>query len=723
MMYQLILSVILLFGTASAYAALPALPQVYVDTSMPTTSVTKTVCASGCDYTNDKLQQAIDDAQLGTTITLQPGTIYTPLNDAGFILKNKTSGSGWIIIKSATTDSALPPPGTRLTPAYASVMPTITRPPLGNYAMSCEATAHHYRIIGVQFMNPGNVDTAIVGSAFVACNSPLETSLALQSHHILFDRVYIHGPSAGGSIGVKIGIAFGGQHEGVIDSTIEDLTYSSDAQTIWSASGAGPFVIKNNALSSSGENIMFGGSDTLVTNLVPSDIEIRNNYIYKPLKWRDDPAYKGANPILTKNLLEHKNAQRVLIDGNVFENNWPSAQPGYALTFSPRQAASTSNQPWTVVQDITVTNNKFIGTANGIALSGMDPGITASGEPPTSLGGRYLIKNNLFIKHGGYSGTGIMFQLMNGAFDVTISHNTVASPVTVSQGITLNFAGGSPATMPGFVLQDNLFLAKNYPFVAGTGACYASSLGTVLTGYTWTNNVFAGPWSTPDGCASSYAPQSNGNAYPAGESSIGYVNPSGEDYSLAAGSPHKNAASDGTDIGVNWPALMAALGTPTTTTATTTPTTTTSTYTLSVTKTGTGTGTVSGAGTYSSGTGVTLSATPASGATFAGWSGGGCSTANPCNVTVNGNMSVTATFNTSTTTTTPTATSYTLTVSVSGKGSVTGAGTYPAGTNVTLMAIPGSGFRFIGFSGGGCSANPCSVTVNGNMSVAATFKK
>ena len=84
---------------------------------MPTTSITKTVCSSGCDYRNDQLQQAIDDAQLGTTILLQAGATYTPLDDRGFILKNKTSGSGWIIIRTSAPNTSLPPPGTRLTPA------------------------------------------------------------------------------------------------------------------------------------------------------------------------------------------------------------------------------------------------------------------------------------------------------------------------------------------------------------------------------------------------------------------------------------------------------------------------------------------------------------------------------------------------------------------------------------------------------------------------------
>jgi phospholipase C len=47
---------------------------------------------------------------------------------------------------------------------------------------------------------------------------------------------------------------------------------------------------------------------------------------------------------------------------------------------------------------------------------------------------------------------------------------------------------------------------------------------------------------------------------------------------------------------------------------------------------------------YSSGTAVTLTATPASGTTFTGWSGAGCSGTSTCSVTVTGATSVTATF-------------------------------------------------------------------------------
>lgn len=78
-------------------------------------------------------------------------------------------------------------------------------------------------------------------------------------------------------------------------------------------------------------------------------------------------------------------------------------------------------------------------------------------------------------------------------------------------------------------------------------------------------------------------------------------------------------------------------------------------YSLTVTKSGTGTGTVTSSpsgidcgstcsSSYSSGTQVTLSASPASGSTFGGWSGGGCSGDGSCIVTISAATTVTATF-------------------------------------------------------------------------------
>jgi Divergent InlB B-repeat domain len=73
--------------------------------------------------------------------------------------------------------------------------------------------------------------------------------------------------------------------------------------------------------------------------------------------------------------------------------------------------------------------------------------------------------------------------------------------------------------------------------------------------------------------------------------------------------------------------------------------------TLTIVKAGTGSGTVTcnGGGcaaSYPDGTTVTLAASAASGSTFAGWSGGGCSGTGNCVVTLKANTTVTATFDT-----------------------------------------------------------------------------
>jgi hypothetical protein len=125
---------------------------------------------------------------------------------------------------------------------------------------------------------------------------------------------------------------------------------------------------------------------------------------------------------------------------------------------------------------------------------------------------------------------------------------------------------------------------------------------------------------------------------------------------------------------------------------------------------------------YNSGTLVSLTAIPASGSTFAGWSGD--SDCSDGIVTMSVNKSCTATFKLDTAT---------LTVVRSGNGTVTGSpsgincGTacsmsYPKGTKVTLSAKASSDSRFAGWTGGGCQGlGDCTVSVENQTTVSATF--
>ncbi len=166
-------------------------------------------------------------------------------------------------------------------------------------------------------------------------------------------------------------------------------------------------------------------------------------------------------------------------------------------------------------------------------------------------------------------------------------------------------------------------------------------------------------------------------------------------------------------------------------------------FTLTVSPAGTGSGTVtSGDGniscpsvcsfSYTSGTSVTLTASPDSGSTFDGWTGGGCSgTATTCTVTMDQARNVTATFSN----TSPTPTMRTLSVLKQGGGTgtvtsspagiscgATCSTTFTDGTSVTLSATPDSGSTFAGWDGEGCTGTgTCTVVMSQAREVTATF--
>ena len=461
------------------------------------------------------LQQALDQAQPGDTIQLAAGATYT----GPFTLPTKI-GSAFIVIRTSTPDSALPPPGTRI---RTSDVPRLARVDAsGGSVFATAPGAHHYRFVGLEIApTPG---TFLYNAVLLGDGT--ESTVDQQSHDIVIEHCYIHGDAVAGS---RRGIAMNGVNVGVYDSILADFKeVGADSQALAGWSGAGPFTIVNNELEGAGENLMFGGADPSVPGLVPADIVVRHNHFFKPLSWKgDDPSYAGTHWSV-KNLFELKNARRVLIEGNVFENDWTDAQTATAILFTVRNQDGTA--PWSQIDHVTFRNNIVRHAGSGLSVLGYDNNFPSQQTTNVTIG------NNLLYDLNGttWGGFGAFVLMLNGTADVAIEHNTVFQ----SQHVLL--ADLLPNT--GFVFADNIAPHNLYGVFGSGRASGNDSLDAYFPGSVFRRNVI------PGAPASSYPTD---NFYPASLGDVGFVDFSGGNYRLTASSAYKNAGTDGRDVGAD----------------------------------------------------------------------------------------------------------------------------------------------------------------------------
>ena len=488
--------------------------------AMPLAAATHNVPAGG------DLQAALNAAQPGDVVLLAPGATYS----GNFKLPVK-NGDGYIVVRTGGNSRDLPPAGTRITPEHAPGLAKI-KSPNSSAALATVAGAHHWRIELIEFgatLN-GAGDIILLGA------SSAQTQLSQAPHSLIFDRVYIHGDPTAGQ---KRGIALNSGATQIVNSYISDIkSVGQDSQAIAGWNGPGPYLIENNYLEGAGENVMFGGADPSIANLVPSDITIRRNYFTKPLEWRNQRWQ-------VKNAFELKNARRVLVEGNVFEHVWAGAQTGYAIVFTPRN--QDGRAPWSVVEDVTFRYNVVRHAGNGFSITGYDD------EKASAQASRIRIAHNLVYDinratWGGEQGTFLM--LGNQPRDITVEHNTVqhtGNAVTV-----YGKRNGGPAVVEGFVFRDNLMRHNTYGVKGDNLGTGSSTLDAYFRSLTFERNALAG------GKASQYPA---GNYFPTVDQfDAAFVNASGGNFALVAGSPFRTAASDGGALGADLGRLNAVAG-------------------------------------------------------------------------------------------------------------------------------------------------------------------
>lgn len=487
------------------------LPRVYLDTKIvPSTSATISVPAGG------NLQAALNAAQPGDVIALANGATFS----GTFTLPNKP-GASWITIRPASM-VGVPPEGVRMSPAAAAAanLPKIlSTNNLG--AITTDVGAHHWRLIALEV----SVPASIPNTGLIRLGTTYEKTLADLPHDLVLDRMYIHGTPTGNN---RRCVGLNGASTAVIDSYISECHEAgTDAQAIAGWSGPGPFKIVNNYVEASSENIIFGGSDPLIVGVVPSDIEIRRNHVTRPTSW------KGAwHPV--KNLLELKSAQRVLVEGNVFENNWMDGQGGSAVNL--KSTNQSGGCPWCGTQDVTMRYNLIRNTGSGFNLSANpDPNVVVPMQ-------RVTITDNLVttIDVAPFNGDGRGFLINGGVIDLTVAHNTVINPTNSAV-----MFGGPLSQLPvRLTIRDNIVGGGLYG-VKGPGLSSTATLAMFLPKFLGNLIITTDASSYPAGTA---VPNLAG---------IGFM--SVTDLRLAPTSKYLGKATDGRDPGANVAAVLAAI--------------------------------------------------------------------------------------------------------------------------------------------------------------------
>ena len=473
---------------------------------------------------DDDLQAALDRAQPGDTLLLEPGATFT----GNFVLHAK-DGTRPIVVRSATDDRRLPGSNVRIGPEDAALLPKL-KSANNQPALRTAPGARGWRLLALEFIGNGAAGDIIA----LGDGSSAQKDVDSLPSELTLDRVIVRGDPAKGQ---KRGIALNSGSTTIRNSYISDIkSFGQETQAIAGWNGTGPYTIENNFLEAAGVNILFGGADPAIQDLVPSDIVIRRNLITKNVEWR-------GSKWTVKNLLELKNARRVLIEGNRLENCWSAAQPGYAVLFTVRNSGGRA--PWATIEEVVFRNNVVSHSAGGINILGFD----SASETRTATG--IAIENNLFedINHRTWGGNGLFLQVGNGPANVTVDHNTVVQTGNVVTAYGRR--GGSYITIPGFRFTNNIVPHNAYGIFGSSAGYGAAAISAYFPDAVFASNVLAG------GPASRYPA---GNFFPSvAQMMADFTDAARGNYRLSSRSAYRRAARDGQDLGVNIDQLNRAL--------------------------------------------------------------------------------------------------------------------------------------------------------------------
>ena len=433
------------------------------------------------------LQRALNSAQPGDEVVLEAGAAFV----GNFVLPVK-AGAAFVTVRSSRAGELAV--GRRVTPADAARMARVATPN-AEPAFWAPPNSHHWRFVGLELTQSGRFDTYELVRLGDGDSSGPQDTAAEAPHDIVIDRCYLRAFDSRTTL--KRGISLNSAATSLTNSHLSGMkSAGQEAQAVAGWNGPGPFQIENNYLEAAGENILFGGARPATRNLVPSDITIRNNHLYKPMAWRRGDAAWDGSAWTVKNLLELKSARRVQITGNVMENSWPDAQTGWGVIFNAFRDGG-----WEVIEDVEMSRNVMRDVSNGVNLRGFDDGDSLVRMR------RVKVTDNVVENVGAFGGEGKAFQLLQGSEGVSIDHNTVRGRVRTA----LMIEAFGAFRHAGFSFTNNLMAHGDYGVFASGGALGTAALNTFAS--TWGmagNALYAKPYYVTQ-------PYPSGNFFPASE--------------------------------------------------------------------------------------------------------------------------------------------------------------------------------------------------------------
>jgi len=346
----------------------------------------------------DDLQAVLNSAVAGDVLLLEAGAEFV----GNFILP-VTSGSDPIVVRSAV-NAQLPIAGQRIAPQQATLLARL-RSPNTSPALRTAAGAHHWQLQYLEFAGTQNGYGDLIQ---IGDGSSAQNTIEKVPYEFVLSHLYIHGDAL---LGQKRCVALNAARVTIRDSHISDCKgVGQDTQAICGWNGPGPYVIENNYLEGAGENVMFGGADPAIPNLVADGITFRRNLVSRPMSWRDPIIGTPQKPSGTATtggaLAAGAYAYRIVARRGVGQGTMGRSTASIEATVSVTAPASAVRLTWQPVAGATEYQvygrsagaQSAFWTVTGTTFTDTGTAGTA-GAVPTSTGTVWTVKNLFELKN------------------------------------------------------------------------------------------------------------------------------------------------------------------------------------------------------------------------------------------------------------------------------------------------------------------------------------